>query len=184
MGKSGGEYEVKDGESVLDVLLASSVDAPYSCRQGICGECIVHVLACEPDHRDDILTKSTGPIEAVEQAEAAWLAALTKGEEAITSLMLEDSRAVHGPVGKIDDRETFAHFTWTPRRHVFAKAEDLSITVRGTTAITSCLLEMHIVFDENLPPFPVQEAVTRMWEETGEGWRLAHLHQAKRIPPG
>lgn len=67
---------------------------------------------------------------------------------------------------------------------VFAKAEELSITVHGTTAITTCLQEMHIVFDENLPPFPVQEAVTRVWEETAEGWRLAHLHQAKRMPPG
>ncbi|MEU9330301.1 nuclear transport factor 2 family protein [Streptomyces canus] len=123
-------------------------------------------------------------MEAVEQAEAAWLAALTKGEEAITSLMLEDSRAAHGPGGKIDGRETFAHFTWTRRRHVLAKAEDLSITVRGTTVITTCLQEMHIVFDENLPPFPVQEAVTRVWEETAEGWCLAHLLQATRMPPG
>ncbi|MCX5257018.1 PDR/VanB family oxidoreductase [Streptomyces canus] len=56
LAKSGGEYEVKDGESVLDVLLAGGIDAPYSCRQGICGECIVRVLAGEPDHRDDILT--------------------------------------------------------------------------------------------------------------------------------
>ncbi|WP_316765966.1 PDR/VanB family oxidoreductase [Streptomyces sasae] len=54
--KSGDEYEIKDGESVLDVLLAAGVDAPYSCQQGICGECIVRVLAGEPDHRDDILT--------------------------------------------------------------------------------------------------------------------------------
>ncbi|MEW2403401.1 nuclear transport factor 2 family protein [Streptomyces sp. NPDC046862] len=122
-------------------------------------------------------------VQAIEQAEAAWLAALTEGEEAMTALMLEDSQAIHGPVGKIDDRETFAHFTWTRRRHVFAKAEGLGITVRGKTAITTCLQEMHIVFDENLPPFPVQETVTRVWEETGEGWRLAHLHQAKRMPP-
>ncbi|MFG2126569.1 PDR/VanB family oxidoreductase [Streptomyces sp. NPDC048751] len=56
LAKSGDEYEVKDGESVLDVLLAGGVDAPYSCQQGICGECIVRVLAGEPDHRDDILT--------------------------------------------------------------------------------------------------------------------------------
>jgi vanillate O-demethylase ferredoxin subunit len=56
LAKSGGEYEIKEGESVLDVLLASGVDAPYSCQQGICGECIVRVLAGEPDHRDDILT--------------------------------------------------------------------------------------------------------------------------------
>ncbi|MFF0097061.1 nuclear transport factor 2 family protein [Streptomyces canus] len=129
-------------------------------------------------------TEPTGTIEAVEQAEAAWLVALTEGEEAMTALMLADFRGVHGPVGKIDDGKTFAHFTWTRRRHVFAKAENLSITVHGTTAITTCLQEMHIIFDENLPPFPVQEAVTRVWEETAEGWRLAHLHQAKRMPPG
>ncbi|MFE2213436.1 nuclear transport factor 2 family protein [Streptomyces canus] len=128
-------------------------------------------------------TATTGTIEAIEQAEAAWLAALTESEDAIASLMLEDSRAVHGPVGKIDDGRTFAHFTWTRRRHVFAKAEELSITVRGTTAITTCLQEMHIIFDESLPPFPVQETVTRVWEETPEGWRLAHLHQSKRMPP-
>jgi ketosteroid isomerase-like protein len=129
-------------------------------------------------------TPTTTTVQAIEQAEAAWLAALTEGEEAMTALMLEDSRAVHGPVGKIDDGKTFVRFTWTRRRHVFAKAEELSITVHGTTAITTCLQEMHIVFDENLPPFPVQEAVTRVWEETAEGWRLAHLHQAKRMPPG
>ncbi|MGW1624964.1 PDR/VanB family oxidoreductase [Streptomyces sp. NPDC002172] len=56
LAKSGDEYEIKDGESVLDVLLAAGVDAPYSCQQGICGECIVRVLAGEPDHRDDVLT--------------------------------------------------------------------------------------------------------------------------------
>ncbi|KQW03836.1 PDR/VanB family oxidoreductase [Streptomyces sp. Root369] len=56
LAKTGGEFEIKDGESVLDVLLAAGVDAPYSCQQGICGECIVRVLAGEPDHRDDILT--------------------------------------------------------------------------------------------------------------------------------
>jgi len=56
LAQTGGEYEVKESESVLDVLLAKGVDAPYSCKQGICGECIVRVLAGEPDHRDDILT--------------------------------------------------------------------------------------------------------------------------------
>ncbi|MFF5301977.1 PDR/VanB family oxidoreductase [Streptomyces sp. NPDC013161] len=56
LGRTGGEYEIKDGETVLDVLLAAGVDAPYSCRQGICGDCIVRVLAGLPDHRDDVLT--------------------------------------------------------------------------------------------------------------------------------
>jgi ketosteroid isomerase-like protein len=129
-------------------------------------------------------TATTATIQAIEQAEAAWLVALTEGEEAMSALMLEDSQVVHGPVGKIDDRESFARFASTRRRTVFAKAEELSITVRGNTAITTCLQEMHIVFAEDLPPFPIQEAVTRVWEETTKGWRLAHMHQAKRMPPG
>ncbi|MFD5258275.1 PDR/VanB family oxidoreductase [Streptomyces bobili] len=56
LASTGAEYEVAEGESILDVLLDSGVDAPYSCQQGICGECVVRVLAGEPDHRDDVLT--------------------------------------------------------------------------------------------------------------------------------
>ncbi|MGW5635017.1 PDR/VanB family oxidoreductase [Streptomyces sp. NPDC003832] len=56
LASTGAEYEVAEGESILDVLLNNGVDAPYSCQQGICGECIVRVLAGEPDHRDDVLT--------------------------------------------------------------------------------------------------------------------------------
>ncbi|WP_231999689.1 PDR/VanB family oxidoreductase [Mycobacterium sp. 1245852.3] len=53
---TGAEYFVPEGRSVLDVLLENGVDAPYSCQQGICGECVVQVLAGDPDHRDDVLS--------------------------------------------------------------------------------------------------------------------------------
>ncbi|WP_244372050.1 PDR/VanB family oxidoreductase [Streptomyces griseorubiginosus] len=56
LASSGAEYHVPPEESVLDVLLRNGVDAPSSCQQGICGECVVRVLAGEPDHRDDVLT--------------------------------------------------------------------------------------------------------------------------------
>ncbi|MFD4511751.1 PDR/VanB family oxidoreductase [Streptomyces sp. NPDC058457] len=56
LSSSGAEYHVAPEESVLDVLLRNGVDAPSSCQQGICGECVVRVLAGEPDHRDDVLT--------------------------------------------------------------------------------------------------------------------------------
>lgn len=56
LASTGAEYTVPEGHSVLDVLLDNGVDAPYSCQQGICGECVVRVLAGEPDHRDDVLT--------------------------------------------------------------------------------------------------------------------------------
>ncbi|MFD4356234.1 PDR/VanB family oxidoreductase [Nocardia sp. NPDC058518] len=53
---TGTEYRVAEDQSVLDVLLDNGVDAPFSCQQGICGECVVRVLAGDPDHRDDVLT--------------------------------------------------------------------------------------------------------------------------------
>jgi vanillate O-demethylase ferredoxin subunit len=56
LASTGAEYFVPDDRSVLDVLLENGVDAPYSCQQGICGECVVKVLAGAPDHRDDVLT--------------------------------------------------------------------------------------------------------------------------------
>ncbi|TCJ96920.1 PDR/VanB family oxidoreductase [Nocardia alba] len=56
LASTGTEYSVGEDQSVLDVLLDNGVDAPFSCQQGICGECVVRVLAGEPDHRDDVLS--------------------------------------------------------------------------------------------------------------------------------
>lgn len=56
LASTGAEYPVPEEQSILDVLLANGVEAPYSCGQGICGECIVRVRAGEPDHQDDVLT--------------------------------------------------------------------------------------------------------------------------------
>jgi vanillate O-demethylase ferredoxin subunit len=56
LARSGREFEVPPQDTVLDVLLDNDVEAPYSCQQGICGECVVAVLAGVPDHRDDVLT--------------------------------------------------------------------------------------------------------------------------------
>ncbi|MEV6063003.1 PDR/VanB family oxidoreductase [Nocardia asteroides] len=57
LSSTGAEYLVPADRSVLDVLLEHGVEAPFSCGQGICGECVVRVLAGEPDHRDDVLTE-------------------------------------------------------------------------------------------------------------------------------
>jgi ketosteroid isomerase-like protein len=126
---------------------------------------------------------NTKAVQAIEQAETAWLVALVEGEKALIPLMLEDSRVVHGPVGRVDDRETWARFHVTRRRSVAAKATELEITVRGDTAITTCFHEMYTVLDESIAPFPMQEVVTKVWEETPEGWRLAHMVMGRRFPP-
>src|ERR1700693_5646267 len=55
LARSGGEYEVAPGESILDVLRRHAVDARASCELGYCGACLTRYLDGEPDHRDQIL---------------------------------------------------------------------------------------------------------------------------------
>jgi ferredoxin len=54
--RSGREFVVPPGSSILQVLLASGVDAPHSCELGICGACETNVISGIPDHRDSVLT--------------------------------------------------------------------------------------------------------------------------------
>jgi ferredoxin-NADP reductase len=55
--KSGQRLIVGAGETILDALIRSGVDAPYSCMEGVCGSCETRVLEGIPDHRDLILSK-------------------------------------------------------------------------------------------------------------------------------
>jgi vanillate O-demethylase ferredoxin subunit len=41
---------------VTDALERAGIELPVSCGQGICGTCVVRVLAGEPDHRDAFFT--------------------------------------------------------------------------------------------------------------------------------
>jgi tetrachlorobenzoquinone reductase len=56
LARSGRTVSVTAGQSVLDALRASGVDAASSCEEGICGACEVRVLAGIPDHRDSVLS--------------------------------------------------------------------------------------------------------------------------------
>ena len=53
---SGRAYPVPSGTSIADVLRSNGVDVDLSCEQGICGACLVPVLAGVPDHRDEVLS--------------------------------------------------------------------------------------------------------------------------------
>jgi ferredoxin-NADP reductase len=55
LARSGGEYAVPPGESILDVLRRAGVDTRASCELGYCGACLTRYLEGEPDHRDQIL---------------------------------------------------------------------------------------------------------------------------------
>lgn len=57
LAKSGKIVVVKPGKTMLDALLDAGVDAPYSCREGVCGTCEVGVLEGTPEHRDLVLSQ-------------------------------------------------------------------------------------------------------------------------------
>jgi ferredoxin-NADP reductase len=52
LARSGLTVAVPAGTSLLDALAAAGVTVPNLCRQGVCGECRVGLLAGHPDHRD------------------------------------------------------------------------------------------------------------------------------------
>src|SRR4029077_1910480 len=56
--RSGGEYEVPAGETILDVLRRHGVETRSSCELGYCGACLTGYVAGEVDHRDPILNET------------------------------------------------------------------------------------------------------------------------------
>lgn len=56
LAKSGQEFTVPPGETILDTLSHAGVDVPHACTQGVCGTCETKLLEGIPDHRDLILT--------------------------------------------------------------------------------------------------------------------------------
>ncbi|WP_217552413.1 PDR/VanB family oxidoreductase [Streptomyces sp. GbtcB6] len=49
-------YTVPPGRSIAEVLEDNGVPLETSCREGICGTCVLRVVEGEPDHRDHCLT--------------------------------------------------------------------------------------------------------------------------------
>src|SRR5436305_7559348 len=61
LARSGGEYAVPPGESILDVLRRAGVDTRASCELGYCCACLTRYLECQPDHSDPILGEVASP---------------------------------------------------------------------------------------------------------------------------
>ena len=53
--KSGAEYDVPAGETIISVLRRHGVETRTSCELGYCGACLTRYVAGDPDHRDPIL---------------------------------------------------------------------------------------------------------------------------------
>jgi ferredoxin-NADP reductase len=57
LARSGQEFFIPEGKTILEVLLDGGVDVDYSCELGICGACEQRVISGQPEHRDSILTE-------------------------------------------------------------------------------------------------------------------------------
>jgi ferredoxin-NADP reductase len=53
---TGEVYSVPPGRSIAEVLEENGVPLDTSCREGICGTCVLRVIEGEPDHRDHCLS--------------------------------------------------------------------------------------------------------------------------------
>lgn len=51
-------YHVPAERSIASVLQENDCDIDTSCEEGICGTCIMEVVEGEPEHRDNVLSKS------------------------------------------------------------------------------------------------------------------------------
>ncbi|MFD4510633.1 nuclear transport factor 2 family protein [Streptomyces sp. NPDC058457] len=123
-------------------------------------------------------------LTTVEDAEAAWLKALlAPTTEPLRELLHPQFVAVHSPVGLIHDKEQF--LTDTARRPTAEDVRILTAVIHRfpDMATVSCLQEMRIPFVPGTPAFVFQQAVTRVWIRAGDGWQLAQLQLARRLPP-
>ncbi|MFD8656369.1 MULTISPECIES: nuclear transport factor 2 family protein [Streptomyces] len=120
--------------------------------------------------------------EEVAQAEAAWLVALTKGDEEQRALMLPDCVIVHGPVGNVHDRERFLRYNASMGATLEAETSEVTCQEREGRVIVTCFQKMRIRRVPDLPPFLVQAVATRVWFSTDEGWRLGHMQLSRRQP--
>jgi tetrachlorobenzoquinone reductase len=57
LARSGQEFFIPEGHTILEVLLDEGIDVDYSCELGICGACEQRVMSGIPEHRDSILTE-------------------------------------------------------------------------------------------------------------------------------
>src|SRR5262249_23608141 len=58
LARTGGDYEIRAGETIAEVLRRHGFAVRTSCELGYCGTCLTPYLAGEPDHRDQVLEQN------------------------------------------------------------------------------------------------------------------------------
>lgn len=55
LARTGGDFTVEEGQSIVAALSEHDIWIDTSCESGVCGTCVVDVIDGVPDHRDEVL---------------------------------------------------------------------------------------------------------------------------------
>ncbi|MGY1636145.1 PDR/VanB family oxidoreductase [Geodermatophilus sp. SYSU D00742] len=80
--RSGRRLAVPSGTSLLEAALEAGVEVPHMCRQGVCGQCVVPVVAGRVEHRDLVLD------DADRQTHTSMLACVSRAADPVLELDL------------------------------------------------------------------------------------------------
>jgi ferredoxin-NADP reductase len=58
LARSGKEFAIPPGKSILEVLRNAGLELSSSCEEGVCGACETPLVSGIPDHRDSVLTST------------------------------------------------------------------------------------------------------------------------------
>lgn len=56
LARAGRRFVIRPHEGILETLLDAGLDVPFSCQEGVCGQCLTRVITGTPDHRDSFLS--------------------------------------------------------------------------------------------------------------------------------
>lgn len=58
LARSGKEFAIPPGKTILEVLRAAGLELSYACEDGVCGTCETPLISGIPDHRDSVLSET------------------------------------------------------------------------------------------------------------------------------
>jgi len=85
------QFDIEEGESILDAAMRQNIDLPYGCRGGVCGSCVGFVLKGEVYYDDEPIALDD---EMKKNKQALFCIAKTKSDLEISIEELDDVDAL------------------------------------------------------------------------------------------
>lgn len=65
LARAGRRFVIRPDVGILETLLDAGLDVPFSCQEGVCGQCLTRVIMGTPEHRDSFLSPAEQASNAV-----------------------------------------------------------------------------------------------------------------------